>query len=259
VSAPNPTLVVAEMQARDLLRRRAVMILFVLLPAAFYYSVPAGEDYGVLAGSIGVSWAVAAAGMFGLLGWRRVEPRLALAGAPAHQGLLGRLVVLLILGLALVAIFAPQLLWRSSDLLVEPALLVGALVLMAVVSVPLGLAIGALVPRELEGTLVLIGIVGVGMSVPQDAGIARALPLWGPLEVLAAAAGRDGTASRGVTHAVVTTVLLLVVAQLAWRRRVRVARSRPDPDRIVPVVPLGPVGRDVDGGRHHPAQTERTE
>jgi hypothetical protein len=226
MTALAPSLVFAEMQARDLLRRRAVMILFVLLPAAFYYSVPASEDYGVLAGSIGVSWAVAAAGMFGLLGWRRAEPRLALAGAPAHQGLVGRLLVLLVLGLGLVAIFAPQLLWRSADLLVEPALLIGALTLMAVVSVPLGLAIGALVPRELEGTLVLIGIVGVGMSVPQDAGLARALPLWGPLEVLAAAAGRsDGPATGGVAHAVVTALVLLIVAQLAWRRRLRVARS----------------------------------
>jgi Na+/proline symporter len=90
------TLVVAEMQGRDLLRRRAVMTLFVLLPAAFYYSVPASEDYGLIAGSMGVSWAVAAAGMFGILGWRRADPRLALAGAPAHQGLLGRLLLLLL-------------------------------------------------------------------------------------------------------------------------------------------------------------------
>ena len=85
------TLVIAEMQARDLLRRRAVMILFVLLPAAFYYSVPAEADFSLLAGAIGVSWAVAAAGLFGILGWRRADPRLALAGASAYQELAGRL------------------------------------------------------------------------------------------------------------------------------------------------------------------------
>jgi hypothetical protein len=226
VSALASSLVVAEMQARDLLRRRAVMTLFVLLPAAFYYSVPASEDYSLLAGSMGVSWAVAAAGLFGLLGWRRAEPRLALAGASSTQGLLGRLVVLLALGLGLVVLFAPQLLWRSSELLAEPALAVLALVLMAVVSVPLGLAIGALVPRELEGTLVLIGVIGVGMSVPPDTSLAQVLPLWGPLEVLQVAAElRDGPATGGVVHALVTAIVLLVVAQLAWRRRVRIARS----------------------------------
>ena len=226
MSALASSLVVAEMQARDLLRRRAVMTLFVLLPAAFYYSVPASEDYGLLAGSMGVSWAVAAAGLFGLLGWCRAEPRLALAGASSTQGLLGRLVVLLALGLGLVVLFAPQLLWRSSDLLVEPALAVLALVLMAVVSVPLGLAIGALVPRELEGTLVLIGVVGVGMSVPPDTSLAQVLPLWGPLEVLQiAGALRDGPATGGVVHALLSALVLLVVAQLAWRRRVRIVRS----------------------------------
>ena len=226
MTALAPTLVVAEMQARDLLRRRAVMTLFVLLPAAFYYSVPADEAYSLLAGSMGVSWAVAAAGLFGLLGWRRAEPRLALAGASSHQGLAGRLVVLFALGLGLVLLFAPQLLWRSSALLVEPVLAVLALVLMAVVSVPLGLAIGALVPRELEGTLVLIGVVGVGMSVPPDTSLAQALPLWGPLEVLqVAAAVREGPATGGVAHALLSAVVLLVVAQLAWHRRVRIARS----------------------------------
>ena len=226
MSALAPSLVVAEMQARDLLRRRAVMTLFVLLPAAFYYSVPASEEYSLLAGSMGVSWAVAAAGLFGLLGWHRVEPRLALAGASSTQSLLGRLVVLLALGLGLVLLFAPQLLWRSSGLLVEPALAVLALVLMAIVSVPLGLAIGALVPRELEGTLVLIGVIGVGMSVPPDTSLAQVLPMWGPLEVLQiAAALRHGTAAGGVVHALASALVMLVVAQLAWRRRVRIARS----------------------------------
>jgi hypothetical protein len=220
------TVVVAEMQARDLLHRRAVMTLFVLLPAAFYYSVPAGEDYSLLAGSMGVSWAVAAAGLFGMLGWRRADPRLALAGAPPFQGLLGRLLVLLALGFGLVALFAPQLLWRSAALLQEPGLAVLALVLMAIVSVPLGLAIGALVSRELEGTLVLIGIVGVGMSVPPDTAVARALPTWGPLEVLQVAAGWSSEPTWvGIVHAVGAAVVLLVVASLAWRRQGRITRS----------------------------------
>jgi hypothetical protein len=222
MSTMSRTFVVAEMQARDLLRRRAVMALFVLLPAAFYYSVPASEDYSLVAGSMGVSWAVAAAGIFGILGWRRADPRLSLAGAPAVQGLLGRLLVLLGLGFGLVALFVPQILWRSSALLVQPELAALALVLMALVSVPLGMAIGAIVPRELEGTLVLIGVLGVGMSVPPDTAVAQVLPMWGPLELLLISAGlSDGAAAPGVAHALASALALLGVAAWAWRRRVR--------------------------------------
>jgi hypothetical protein len=222
----NAIVVVAEMQARDLLRRRAVMLLFVALPAAFYYSVPADEEYGLLAGSMGVSWAVAAAGLFGVLGWRGVDPRLTLAGAPALQGLFGRLLILQILGLALVAVFAPQILVRSSALIADPSLTVIALLLMAVMSVPLGLAIGALVRRELEGTLVLIGIVGVGMSVPPDTAVAKALPTWGPLEVLQSSAGLStASATSGVVHALLSATVLGAIAAVSWRRRVRLART----------------------------------
>lgn len=223
MSAATRVLVVAEMQARDLLRRRAVMALFVALPAAFYYSVPAGEDYGVLAGSIGVSWAVAAAGMFGVLGWRRADPRLALLGAPAHHGLLGRLILLYGLAFALVGLFAPQILVRSSALIAQPAAMVLALGLMAVVSVPLGLAIGALVPREMEGTLLLIGVVGVEMSVPPGTAGAWLLPLWGPLEVIQAAAGGRDDVAGGVVHALAAAAVLLAVAAWSWHRRARPA------------------------------------
>jgi hypothetical protein len=223
MSTITRTMVVAEMQARDLLRRRAVMTLFVLLPAAFYYSVPADEPWSVMAGSMGVSWAVAAAGLFGILGWRRADPRLVLAGAPAYQGLLGRLLPVQALGLGLVAVFAPQILWRSAALLEQPALMAFALALLAVVSVPLGLAIGALVRGELEGTLVLIGIVGIGMSVPPDTAVARSLPMWGPLDLMQIAAGWvDAPVRRGVLHAAVSAVLLFAVAYWSWHRRVRV-------------------------------------
>lgn len=223
MSTMTQTVVIAEMQGRDLLRRRGVVILFVLLPAAFYYSMPANENFSLSPGSMGVSWAVAAAGLLGILGWRRADPRLALAGARAYQGLLGRLLLLLGLSFGLVAIFTPQILWRSSGLLDDPALMTLALVLMAVVSAPLGLATGALVPRELEGALVLIGVAGVGISVPPDTGVAMLLPLWGPLEIMQiAAGGKDAGVGAGLAHTSVSAVFLLAVAYWFWHRRTRI-------------------------------------
>lgn len=218
-------LVIAEMQSRELVRRRAAMGLFALLPAAFYFSIPADQDYGVLAGAIGVSWAVAAAGLFGILGWRRVDPRLALIGSRPVEGMLGRLLVGTGLALALVAVYAPAMLARSS-IITDAGIFVAALAGVALVSVPLGLVIGALVPRELEGTLVLVGIVGVESSIPHGTWLASALPLYGPFELLRASVGADdASVSVGVFHGIVTALLLVAVAHLLWRRRLRVVRT----------------------------------
>jgi hypothetical protein len=234
------TLAVAELQARDLLRRRVVMALLVLLPAAFYYSIPAGEEYGILAGSIGVCWAVAAAGMFGILGWRHADPRLGLAGARPAEGLLGRLLLLVVVAVGLVVLFTPQIVIRSADLIADVPVFALGLLLMALVSVPLGLAVGALVPRELEGTLLLVGVVGIETSVPHGTALAAALPLWGPLEVMQLGAGRiDGPATVGIAHAGASALLLLGVAAWSWQRRTqpRLGRHRMAAERLA--VPMG--------------------
>ncbi|MDX1621961.1 MAG: hypothetical protein R3320_13265 [Nitriliruptorales bacterium] len=210
---------VAEMQARDLLRRRIALALFVLLPAAFYYSIPADQDYGVLAGSIGVSWAVAAAGMFGALGWRAVEPRLSLLSVGVGERLAGRSLVLFAMAGVLVALFTPLILVRSTGVIADSGAFVLALVLLAVVSVPFGLAVGMLARGELEGTLVVIGVVGVQMSMPPDAPGAAALPLYGPVHVLEVAVARGTDIASGVLHTSVTSALLFAVAWLWFRRR----------------------------------------
>jgi hypothetical protein len=68
-------------------------------------------------------------------------------------------------------------------------------ILTGVVAVPVGLALGALLPRELEAVLVLIGIVGIQVTASSDTMIARLLPFRpsGPYGAgLGAASGRTG-------------------------------------------------------------------
>ena len=56
---------------------------------------------------------------------------------------------------------------------------------VALLSIPFGLAVGAAVPRELEGTLVLIGVVGMQLAMNPTSPIARLLPFHGPGELIA--------------------------------------------------------------------------
>ena len=214
-------LTVAEMQARDLGRRRTAMTLFILLPPLFYYSTPADTDYGVLAGMIGVSWAVAAGGMFAGQGWRGVEPRLRLAGARPVHGLLGRLVILYAVAGVVLVLFTPQILVRSTVVVDRGALIV-AMLLIGLVSVPIGLAIGALAPREVEATLMLVLVVGVGSSLPSSSAIAPALPMYGPIKVLEGSIGLgEGVTVSAVVHSAATAAILGAVAHAAWIRRGR--------------------------------------
>ena len=221
------TLAVAEMQGRDLLRRRVVLILLVLLPVAWYYSVPSDDPFTLIAGPLGPAWVAAAAGLFGMLGWRRADERLTLAGSAPIHGLLGRLVVLQCLAIALVVLLAPQVLLRQSALLENPAALVLGMTLLAQVGVSMGLAIGALVRGELEGTLLIIGIVGIGISIPVDSAGAWMSPLWGPQDVIQIAAGTSSSSiGVGVIHALTSIVVLLGAAYWFWSRRVRVRVDR---------------------------------
>jgi hypothetical protein len=108
----------------------------------------------------------------------------------------------------------------------------GALVLAVLTTVlvgaPLGLAIGALFARELEGMLALIAVGGIAMSVPPELAGAPALPLWGPMRLVVTAYEGDGASAAGpVLHAAVSVVVLGAVTWWAWRRRVQVRQPQP--------------------------------
>ena len=62
--------------------------------------------------------------------------------------------------------------------------LILAVAVTALIGVPLGLALAALLSRELEGALALIAIIGVQTSHPLNLAIAAALPLCGPVKLM---------------------------------------------------------------------------
>lgn len=200
------------------------MAILVALPLAFYLSMLGDPDtlFALVAGAIGMSWSVAGAALFAVLAARRVDPRLVLAGFHPGELLLGRLLLLQGLALALVAAFSALIVAVSRP--ANPGMLVLGVALAAMVDVPLGLAVAALLPRELEGTLAIIGVVGIEMSLPTGAMLAPFLPLYGPIRLLEVASGMDASVGTALLHGLGSALLLFAVAVLLWTRRVRVQR-----------------------------------
>ena len=95
---------------------------------------------------------------------------------------------------------------------------------VAMVSIPFGLAVGAAVPRELEGTLVLIGVVGMQLALDPDSVVSRLLPFHGPQELITSSLSTDGPIAWPLLETVLYAIILFVLARLFVSRRVEVTR-----------------------------------
>lgn len=215
--------VLAEMHGRDLLRRRAALVLLVLLPLSFYFSSGSGDGrYAVSAGGIGMSFAVAGASLFSILSSAEVDQRLVLIGYRPLELLLGRLAFLVPLGLAISLLFGAVMIPGSDP--ERPLVLLLGLAAVALVSVPFGLAVGAAVPRELEGTLVLIGIVGMQMAADIDAGMSKVLPFYGARRLLIASVDEGSGLGGPGLQTLLYGLALLAVGWVFTARSVGVQR-----------------------------------
>jgi hypothetical protein len=219
----NRWLTVAALQGRDLARRRLVLLVLVGLPLAWYASsAAAGLDYAVGSGTLGVGWCVGATALFTVLGGRTVDPRLVQAGYRPWELLAGRLLMLLGTALALAAFFAAVMVAGSRP--DRPGTVALSIVLIAVVSIGIGLLVAALLPRELEGTLLLIAFVGLQIGIPTA--VARWMPYYGPLRMTDTSLP---PANLGLmtAHAIACTAMLVVAAGALWYRRVRLTPEAP--------------------------------
>lgn len=125
-----------------------------------------------------------------MLSSRDVDQRLVLCGYRPIELLLGRLLFPGPFGLVIAAGFA-TLTWAVSHP-ERPWLLFVGVAMVTLVSVPFGLAVGAAVPNELEGTLVLIGVVGMQLAASPDSIVAKVLPFYGPASSSTPAPGIRG-------------------------------------------------------------------
>lgn len=224
------TWTIAEMTLRDLARRRTVLALLFALPLVFYLGRRGdftGQAIRFLL--LGVGFAVTTGGLFATAAARSLEPRLRLCGYRVRELYLGRLAAVLVLGLA---IAAPYLVVILLDHQVERVAAVGlALVGTVVVSAPLGMLLGSVIPRDMEGVLLLIAVMSLTWLIDPAKPEARALPWWSTREVATYAVdlADAGYLQRGLVHAAAYASLLLTATTvIAWRR---LRRRYPDDAR----------------------------
>jgi hypothetical protein len=209
--------VVAASVARDLMRRRGALVLLVALPLAFYVVTMLTDQALALSTGTSVSWSTSGAALFSSLAARQVDQRLVLDGFRPWELVAGRLLVLSALAIAVAGAFATLMAaWSRPEDVAATAL---GLVLSAMIGVPLGLAIAAVVPRELEGTLLIIAVIGIQGSVLPGNAFVGLLPLGAEQRLL----DQEGLAPIGavaaLVHALVWSTVLHAVALTAWRRR----------------------------------------
>jgi hypothetical protein len=216
------TLTVAEMALREILRRRSVLLILALLPLAFYLS-RRGDHLGqsIRFVCLGIGWALSTAALFAGNAARGLEPRLRLSGYATHQLYLGRLGAMWAVGLALALPYLVLIRVDQHD--VRYGAVAVIMLLTVAVAAPFGLLLSALLPRELEGTLVLLIVVGLQMMLDPAGTAARVLPFWFSREIGTYAVDHidDGYLHRGLLHAVVVLTVLLTGLALSAGVRLR--------------------------------------
>ncbi|MFC3505702.1 hypothetical protein ACFOOK_32730 [Micromonospora krabiensis] len=218
-------LVVAESALRELLRRRSVLVILLLLPLAFYLS-RRGDHLGqsIRFVCLGLGWALSTAALFAGSAARGMEPRLRLSGYRSAHLVAGRLLALWTVGVLLSVPYYVLILVDQHDVRYGAIALIMAL--MVAVAAPFGLLLSAVLPRELEGTLVLLTVVGLQMVMDPADTASRALPFWFSREIATYAIDHTdgGYLTRGLTQGVAFAVALTVAVVVAAAVRLRQRR-----------------------------------
>jgi hypothetical protein len=225
------TLMIAETALREVARRRSVLMILLLLPLAFYLSRRGshlGESIRFVC--LGLGWAQSTAALFTGGAARPMEPRLRLSGYRSHHLFLGRILALWAIGTAMTAPYFLLILLDQHN--VRYGAIAVSMALTVVVSAPFGLALSAIVPKELEGTLLLLVVVGLQMMMDPDGSAAHFLPFWFDREIATYAVDHTdgGYLARGLLDGViVAAVLIALVAATSGIRLRRRRHMRPLP------------------------------
>jgi ABC-2 type transport system permease protein len=179
-------------------------------------------NLGAVGRLTGALWATAflvgIIGLFQVISARRGDERLVLCGFSRSMLLATRCMV--VFGVAvLVAVISGAVLWATVPVS-APLVAVGVLLLGGMMYGLIGMLVGALLPRELEGALVMALIVDIDDMVssglffdPTSTVVTQLFPLYRPQTLLVAAVTGG---SLPVDHAIGAGIYVLVLAALTF-------------------------------------------
>ncbi len=222
VRTAGRVLIMAEMHGRDLMRRHIALALLVALPASFYLTSGGSSRDAVSTGGVSMAFAVGGATLFSALSAIDVDQRLVMVGYRPLELLLGRLLFLGPLGVVIAGLFTAMMVGISHPH--DGSMVFLGVTMVALQAVPFGLAVAAAVPRELEGTLVLIGVVGIQLAVRANAVVAKTLPFYGPRRLIEAGVTGHGEVWGPLVQTALYGLALLVVARMFIGPRLAVRR-----------------------------------
>jgi hypothetical protein len=235
---------VTRLRVAELLRQPLTLVMLLVLPPIVIemYGVAVnsfpqlptfGADPMTVGRMTGTLFAVAflagLVGLFQVISARNGDERAAIAGFPRWELLTTRLVTMLVIALAGAAVAFATLTYTVD--VAAPVLAFGFLVLAALIYGLIGVIVGTLLPRELEGSIVLVFMADVdnalssglfpieaAVTIPLlgEVGVTDFVPLYHPQELFAGAV-LDGTVATGhLTPALGWVVGLLVIAFVAY-------------------------------------------
>ncbi len=185
--------------------------------------IPQRDTWPVDTMLMGVGWALAAAALYSVIGSGDRDRRLVLAGFRPWEIMLARFLILL--AIAIPVSLIPVAVIAGFSTLTPPSLglvWLGSF-LAAAVGAAIGFIIGSLLPRQLEGTILLFGIIGVEMSIPLAISLRQFLPLYGPHALfLAGRFALEPSVVGPVLRAIGWAAGLSAIAILLWTWRVRI-------------------------------------
>lgn len=234
-----------RLRLTELVRQPLTLSLLVVLPpavvetygvavASFPDLATLGADPAVVGRTTGAVFAVAflagLVGLFQVISARDGDERAVIAGFPRFTLLASRLLTMVVVSVAGAGVACAVLLLRID--VAAPLVAVGVLVLAALVYGLVGVVVGTLLPRELEGSLVLVFVadldnalssglfpIDAAVSLPLvgEVGATELVPLFHPQELFTAAVVDGELATAHLVPTGAWIVGLLLVALVAQR------------------------------------------